>query len=176
MHSGYPERVVTVRLELRRWRESDREAQAAIWAEPAILASLRPDGGDPAAFATESFGRHLRHWDEHGFGPWAIADRDGTVIGWTGAAHPTFIPELADEIEIGWVLRRSCWGRGLATEAATAAVDTAFEHLRPPRLVSIIHPDNERSIGVASRLGMVYASEALHPQVGAQLRVYELRR
>jgi hypothetical protein len=38
------------------------------------------------------------------------------VIGLTGAAHPTFIPALADEIEGGGgVLRRPYWGPGLAT-------------------------------------------------------------
>jgi RimJ/RimL family protein N-acetyltransferase len=173
--TGYPERVLTPRLELRRWRDSDREAQAAIWADPDVLSWLRPDGGDPGAYAAESFERHRRHWEEHGFGPWAIVERESdAVIGWTGAAHPTFIPELADEVEIGWVLRRSYWGRGLAIEAARAALDAASEHLHAPRLISLIRPDNQRSIAVARRLGMAEAGEAFHPEANLRLRVYAL--
>jgi RimJ/RimL family protein N-acetyltransferase len=141
-----------------------------------VLASLRPDGGDATALAGESFQRHLRHWDEHGFGHWAVVEGEtDAVIGGSGAAHPTSIPALADGIEVGWVLRRPYGGRGLATEAARAAIETAHAYLDPPGLISLIHPNNERSISVARRLGMIEAGEAVHPELGVPLRVYERR-
>jgi RimJ/RimL family protein N-acetyltransferase len=172
----FPETLDTERLRLRRWLPGDREAHAAIWSDPAVWRSLRPAAGDPAAVASESFDRHLRHWDEHGWGLWAVVEREsGEVIGWLGAAHPTFIPELADEIEIGWVLRSAFWSRGLATEGARAAADAASTHLAPDRLISLILPSNARSIAVAERLGMDPAESVHHPEVGADLRVYELR-
>jgi RimJ/RimL family protein N-acetyltransferase len=172
----FPETLDTDRLHLRRWLPDDREAHALIWSDPAVWRSLRPGAGDPEAAATESFDRHLRHWDEHGWGLWAVAEKEtGEIIGWLGAAHPTFIPELADEIEIGWVLRSAFWGRGLATEGARAAADAASTHLAPERLISLILPSNARSIAVAERLGMTRAEEVLHPELGLDLRVYELR-
>jgi RimJ/RimL family protein N-acetyltransferase len=73
------------------------------------------------------------------------------------------------------VLRRPYWGRGLATEAARAAIETAHAYLDPPRLISLIHPANHRSISVARRLGMVEAGDAVHPELGVPLRLYERR-
>jgi RimJ/RimL family protein N-acetyltransferase len=96
------------------------------------------------------------------------------VAGWIGAAHPTFVPELAEEIEIGWALRRPFWGRGLASEGAAAAVPTAFAHLSPARVISLIDARNERSIAVARRLGMGHVRDVLHPATRAGLRVYAL--
>jgi RimJ/RimL family protein N-acetyltransferase len=174
----FPENVDTERLHLRRWLPDDHAAHAAIWANPDVFESLRAgQPGDPAAIAAEGFDRHLRHWDEHGYGVWAAVDRaGGEIIGWLGAAHPTFIPEVADEIEIGWVLRRPFWGRGLASEGAAAAAEAASAHLAPDRLISLILPTNARSIAVAERLGMQTAETVRHPELGIDLRVYELRR
>jgi RimJ/RimL family protein N-acetyltransferase len=84
------------------------------------------------------------------------------------------VPELAAEVEIGWSLRRPFWGRGLATEAAAAAVEAAFAHLAPRRVVSLIAPANRRSIAVAERLGMREDGRVRHGERGFELCVYEL--
>jgi RimJ/RimL family protein N-acetyltransferase len=119
--------------------------------------------------------RHLNHWEEHGFGLWAVTKRDEEqVIGWIGASHPTFVPELAERVEIGWTLRPAHWGIGLATEGAAAAVDAAFASLDVDDVISLIHPANDRSIGVATRLGMHHAGDAVPPDFGEELRVYAL--
>ena len=175
--TAFPETVDTERLHLRRWRPDDREAHAAIWADPDVWESLYAGApGDPAEVAAESFDRHLRHWEEHGWGTWAAIDpASGELAGWLGASHPTFIPDVAHEIEVGWTLRRNLWGRGLATEGAKAAVEAASTHLAPPRLISLILPTNPRSIAVAERLGMTPADEVTHPELRLKLRVYELK-
>jgi RimJ/RimL family protein N-acetyltransferase len=54
---------------------------------------------------------------------------------------------------VGWALAREFWGRGLAEEAARAAIRFAFERLGWPEVISLIHPDNSRSISLALRLG-----------------------
>jgi RimJ/RimL family protein N-acetyltransferase len=175
--NSYPEAVDTERLHLRRFQPSDRQGIEAVWADPDVWRSLRGgEPGDPAAMASETFERHLLHWDDHGFGLWAAVE-PGTsdLAGWIGASHPTFVPEVAHEIEIGWTLRRPFWGRGLATEGARAAVEAASTHLAPPRLISLILPTNTRSIAVAERLGMAPAENVVHPQLGVELTVYELR-
>ena len=56
-------------------------------------------------------------------------------------------------VELGWALVREHWGNGYATEAAAGARAWAFAELRLESLISIIHPDNTRSIRVAERLG-----------------------
>ena len=111
------------------------------------------------AAATAAFlARTEEHWAEHGFGHWAVEPLDGPLagemIGFVGVAYPTFLPELATRPELGWRLARESWGNGYATEAALLARDDAFTRLALPELISIIHPDNERSRRVATKVGM----------------------
>jgi RimJ/RimL family protein N-acetyltransferase len=107
--------------------------------------------------------RWRRAWELDGFGHFVVERRDdGEVIGQNGllAWDPgtwqigtrTEIGNGA-EIEIGWTLERSTWGQGFATEAATAVRDWAFREVRPERLISLIHPDNDRSQRVAQKIG-----------------------
>jgi RimJ/RimL family protein N-acetyltransferase len=171
----YPVEVETPNLLLRRWLDSDATAVAAIWADPAVRLALRGEqAGDPEELAAASHRKQLRHWAAHGFGLWIALARDsGEVIGWIGAWYPDFVPELEGEIEIGWTLRRSHWGRGLATEGARAAVATAFEHLTSTRLISLIAPENHRSAAVATRLGMIHHAFTA-TRDGLTLRVFAL--
>jgi RimJ/RimL family protein N-acetyltransferase len=64
------------------------------------------------------------------------------------------------EIELGYSIKRSHWGRGYATEAAFAVRDHAIGVLGFRRLISIIHPDNARSQGVARKVGMRHEKDA----------------
>ena len=57
------------------------------------------------------------------------------------------------EIEIGWHLHPNAWGRGVATEAATAVLDHAFD-AGLERVLAVVKPDNLASQRVAERLGM----------------------
>jgi RimJ/RimL family protein N-acetyltransferase len=173
----YPETAETERLLLRRWTRDDGPAMEAIWRERDVWGALQPDiPFDPDQWRN-TLDRHVEHWALHGFGLWSVTERpSGDIIGWVGPSHPTFIPEVAEQIEVGWTLRPPFWGRGLATEAATEAVDAAFEHLETDELISLIHHTNARSIAVATRLGMRHARDVLHPQLGEDLRVYALSR
>jgi len=95
------------------------------------------------------------HWAAHGHGLFAAESReDGSLLGFVGVAYPTFLPELAHRPELGWRLARRAWGRGLATEGATAARDWALGELGMPDLISIIHPENAASRRVAEKLGL----------------------
>lgn len=173
----YPDQVETERLVLRRWAAADAPGMEAIWREPAVWRSLQPNRPfDPDQWRS-MLDRHIRHWEIHGFGLWAVTLRDHPQpAGWIGASHPTFVPELADEVEIGWTLRPSLWGTGLATEGAAAATDAAFTYLRRDRVISLIHPANDRSRAVALRLGMAREGEATPPDSGEPLDVYALSR
>jgi RimJ/RimL family protein N-acetyltransferase len=187
----YPERIQTPGLLLRRWRRDDGDALATIWSDPAVWESLSEGGHpDPHQAATTGLDRYLHHWERHGFGLWAAVPRpqesephaeatdrgdQPQPVGWIGAWYPDFVPDLAGEIEIGWTLRRPYWGRGLATEGARAAVASAFEHLRPPRVISLIASENERSRAVATRLGMHFAGDTTTDR-GSVLGVYSLAR
>jgi RimJ/RimL family protein N-acetyltransferase len=174
---GFPERLQTRRLVLRRWREDDRDAMEAIWSDRCVWAALRPGLPFEPGFGRLRVDHHLDHWERHGFGVWAAEDRrSGEVAGWVGPSHPVFVPELAAQVEIGWTLRRPFWGRGLASEGGAAAVAAAFEHLDVGELISLVHPANGRSVAVTQRLGMRRARSVRHPGIGLQLDVYALSR
>lgn len=76
---------------------------------------------------------------------------DGAVIGDLVLFH---LDPDAGSAEIGWVVSPSASGRGVATEAVRALIDTAFEVYGLRRLVAQIDPDNVRSTALAERLGM----------------------
>jgi RimJ/RimL family protein N-acetyltransferase len=174
---AYPEQVETERLMLRRWLPSDAPDMEAIWREPEVWRSLQPDQPFNPRQWRSMLERHQRHWDVHGFGLWAVTTGEQPrPVGWIGASHPTFVPELAEEVEIGWTLKPATWGRGLATEGARAAVEAAFRTLPVERVISLIHPRNERSMAVANRLGMSRAGEVTPPDLGQPLIVYALSR
>lgn len=173
----YPEHVETARLTLRRIEPGDAEAQLAIWSDPDVWAALRAgEDADPRATAERSHARQLRHWEQHGFGLWAVIPRGaGEPVGWAGAWYPDFVPAVRGEIEIGWTLRRPFWGHGYATEAARAAITHTFDRLAPARVISLIAPENDRSAAVAARLGMRQAGSGETEQ-GVTLRIFELWR
>jgi len=97
----------------------------------------------------------IRHWDDFGFGCWMARERqDERLIGYVGLSIPTFLPEILPAVEVGWRLAPSSWGRGYATEGATAALDEAFSTLDLGSVCSLPQADNPRSVRVAERLNM----------------------
>lgn len=76
----------------------------------------------------------------------------GEFVGRAGLWQPEGWPGL----EVGWVLGRPYWGHGFATEAACASLHHAFGTLGARHVISLIRPDNRRSIRVAQRLGERY--------------------
>lgn len=117
----------------------------------------------------------LDHWDERGYGWWAVESRvsdltrvsgparvrdegpvEGPLIGWAGL---TYLPET-DEIEVAYLLGKPFWGRGLATEAARASLRYGFEHLEIETIVGIVHPDNLASRRVLEKVGLSFVERA----------------
>lgn len=172
--AGPVEELLTPRLRLRRWRADDEEAMVAINSDPEVTEFLnrKMDAAATAAFLL----RTHEHWGSHGFGHWAVEPLDGPLagrlIGFVGVAYPTFLPELADRPELGWRLARESWGHGYASEAAVAARDDAFTRLALPELISIIHPANERSRRVATKLGMSIQSQIFNSVIARNVDIW----
>jgi RimJ/RimL family protein N-acetyltransferase len=168
------EELRTERLLLRRWRPEDEAPMAAINSDPAVTELLNRDmdAAATAAFLT----RTEEHWAEHGFGHWAVEPTTGPLagrlIGFVGVAHPSFLPELEARPELGWRLARESWGHGFATEAALTARDDAFNRLRLPELISIIHPDNTRSQRVAAKCGMTIERQVFNAFLARDVDVW----
>ncbi|WP_165232391.1 GNAT family N-acetyltransferase [Aquisphaera insulae] len=166
-----PERLETERLELRMFRESDLDAYAAMCADPEVMRHLGDGQPMTRSEAWRSMATVLGHWRLRGFGLWAVVDRGGgELAGRVGLWRPEGWPG----IELAWTLRREFWGRGLATEAAVAALGVAFGPLAQSHVISMISSSNGPSIRVARRLGM--RLEGRTTLLGQSAEVHGIRR
>jgi RimJ/RimL family protein N-acetyltransferase len=171
--------VQTERLLLRPWRpDEDLDPFAAMNAEPEVMRWITPNRPLRRAESAAQLERIVRHWDEHGFGLWAVEPRaEGAgCIGFAGLAIPSFLPDVLPAVEVGWRLAPAWWGRGLATEAARASVRYGFETLGLSAIISIVEPGNERSLRVAEKLGMRPGPDRVHPVTRRRLRVMQTAR
>jgi RimJ/RimL family protein N-acetyltransferase len=57
-------------------------------------------------------------------------------------------------MEVGWRLREDAWGQGYAREAASAALDLAFERFGADEVIALTVEGNRPSWGLMLRLGM----------------------
>jgi len=148
-------RLETERLVLRRWLPDDVDPLAAILLHPDVVAWIGPAGAnrDDVARAIE---RYDRHWEAHGFGRLAVVDRTtDELVGRTGVMRQPDWDATACKDEIGWAIAPAQWGKGIATEAATAALSDVFERAGLERVVSFALPANTASLRVMARLGFV---------------------
>ncbi len=97
-------------------------------------------------------------YGRHGFGLWAtIHNETGAFIGRCGLIPWTL--EGRSEVEVAYLLAKTYWGQGLATEAAQAILGYGFERLPVERLICVIEPENRASMKVATKIGMTYEKE-----------------
>jgi RimJ/RimL family protein N-acetyltransferase len=109
-----------------------------------------------------------RCFERHGYGFWAVEIAAGRELaGFTGLQPVDGELAFAPAVELAWRLSTRCWGRGIATEAASAAAAFAFTTLELPELVAYTAAINRRSRRVMERLGMRRdsADDFLHPEL-----------
>lgn len=160
----------TERLLLRSWRPEDREPFADLNADAQVMEHFPSTltRADSDAFVD----RIEQHFDEHGFGPWAV-EAEGSFVGFAGLLIPRFHASWMDAreqpvVEVGWRLRRSAWGHGYATEAALASLRYAFAILGRREVVSFTVVGNGRSRAVMERVGMRLLTTYDHPVEGGE--------
>ena len=116
--------------------------------------------------------------DARGLGYWVGLDGD-RFLGWWCLG---FDPSRPDTAELGYRLRRDCWGRGLATEGSRALLDHAFATVGLPRVWAETMAVNTGSRGVLAKLGLRHVRTEVrdwpYPLPGAELGevIYEITR
>ena len=144
-----PRQVLTERLALRPFTLADHADYARITADPDVMRYVGMGKPNTPDLAWRSMSAMLGHWELLGYGLWALALRDGPLLGHVGYIDVPGWPGF----ELGWLLGREHWGQGYAFEAASAALRIAREELRRDRVISLIRPENAPSIRLAHKLG-----------------------
>jgi [ribosomal protein S5]-alanine N-acetyltransferase len=113
--------------------------------------------------------RFMHVFELDGIGQFAVErNEDGVVLGRCGILNWETKPwkpvaraetDKPTETEVGYLLGRPHWGRGYATEAATAVRDYALTEVGEERLIALIMRGNVASQRVAEKLGMQYERE-----------------
>lgn len=164
--------IETPRLLLREFTPDDTDDLAALYADPDVMRFF--DRTRTRGEAEEEIRRAREWYRSAGWYLWATFEkplpgeaRRGPP---RGAPRPAFVGRCGilpqhidgrDEYEIAWMIARSRWGRGYATEAARAIRDHGFARFGFDRMVSIIDARNAASIRVAEKTGMRYERDAL---------------
>jgi len=122
-------------------------------ADPAVMEFL------PSLQTREASDASIDRWQaQHeatGWGNWAAELIDsGEFVGYVGLTVPRRVLPFSPCVEIGWRLARRFWGRGLASEAAAAALRVGFERLALAEIVSFTTLANLRSRAVMERIGL----------------------
>lgn len=157
----------TDRLVLRGWSDEDRDAFAAMCADPEVMRHF------PAPLtrleSDQLIDRFQAHFAEYGFGLWAVELAGVGFVGFVGLNTPSFEAPFTPCVEAGWRLVRRAWGRGVATEAARCALQFGFHEAGLEQIRSWTTPANARSIAVMERVGMRRdaAHDFGHPRVPA---------
>jgi len=141
-------RLETDRLILRPPIAADFEPWAAFAADEETMRHL--GGVQPRSVAWRGICQVTGAWTIRGHSMFSVIEKaTGRWVGRLGPWQPADWPGT----EVGWGIVRDCWGKGYASEGATAAIDYVFDVLDWDDVIHCIEPENVNSQKVAERLG-----------------------
>lgn len=145
-------RVASKRLILRPFDANDIPVFAKMSADERVMKYVA-SGTQDFAEVSETISYFLSHLKRYGYGVMAIHDKASKdLVGYCGFNHHNI--DGKEYVELGYRIIPEFWGKGYATEAAGKMLDYAFNDLKLPELISIIHPEHMASIKVATKIGM----------------------
>jgi ribosomal-protein-alanine N-acetyltransferase len=159
--------LTTERLGLRLFTAADLGFLTALYGDPDVARYL---GGvrNRAQTAELLETRILRYYDDHpGLGVWKTIHRATRApVGFHLLNH------IQGEtiIQVGYVLEKSAWGRGYATEMAQAVLGYGFLDVKLPRIAAMTSLDNRASQHVLEKIGLHRHGERsfTHPAYAAE--------
>jgi RimJ/RimL family protein N-acetyltransferase len=160
--------LTTDRLDLRPFTPADVGPISATYGDPVVMRYVghgvvaTPDG------VQRMLNEYIGHQQRRGFSVWAVIERaTGDLIGDAG-----LYTRSDGDVELGYTLRRASWGRGYATEAATAWVQAAFGVLGLEALVAQTDVPNTDSARVLEKAGFTPVGTRM--AYGREHRVFAL--
>lgn len=163
-------RIKTDRLVIKSNQEVDLEPLAALWADPDVTHYM----GGPRNYE-EILGilrEDAQANPQPAFDLWPVIEKEtGQIIGTGGILEKDI--DGRNQYEIIYVLAKSAWGKGFATELASSLKDYAFDELGLKRVTALIDPDNQESERVATKIGLRHEKDTVRPN-GKIMRMFAL--
>ena len=156
----------TSRMYLRRFQMEDAGALFDLDSDPEVMRFVSTECPTPMARIQNDilprFLAYYEHLPPRGF--WAAHLRDTRqFIGWFHLRPDRITP---DEMELGYRLCRSAWGKGLATEGSRALVDKAFNEWGYPKISARTLLTNLASCRVMEKAGLSFEENFIYgPEV-----------
>jgi RimJ/RimL family protein N-acetyltransferase len=164
------DRFNTARLVGERLAESHLPDLAALHLDAEVGRYI---GGARTAEVTRAYiATNIAHWDQHGFGLWVLRTEDGAFAGRAGIRHIRV--DEVPEVEIAYTFARAFWGRGFASETASALTAIGLSQLGLPSLIGVVHVENGASRRVLEKSDYRLEKHTTHQ--GSDVVLYRIRR
>lgn len=149
-------RVETKRLCLRPVMASDADDLFKIYGDPATNL-FNPAGPYPDIHHAKTvLNRWLTHWENNGFGNWAISLRTNpeNIIGFGGLSILSYADMSINNL--GYRFAEEVWGKGLATEFSECAVRYGFIDIKLTEISAVVRGNHLASQKVLQKTGLKY--------------------
>jgi ribosomal-protein-alanine N-acetyltransferase len=163
-------KIETDRLIVRSNQLVDSEPLAALWADPDVTYYM---GGARNYEEILKLSREYAQLNpQPAFDLWPVIEKEtGQIIGTGGILEKDI--DGSNQYEVIYVLAKSAWGKGFATELASSLKDYAFDDLGLKRVTALIDPGNLKSERVATKIGLRYEKDTVRPN-GKIMRLFAL--
>ncbi len=159
--------IKTNRLGLRNWKDSDIKNATLMNANKDVM-EFFPNTW--SQLETEAFIKRMQqHFTTHGFCYFAVDILDSNeFIGFIGLSHQNYKTNFTPFVDVGWRLLSKAWGKGYATEGASACLNFAFTSLHLNEIYAIAPALNLKSQKVMQKLGMTVYTHFIHPKIAVE--------
>ena len=146
--------IKTKRLELRPTNENDLDCLADLYGDPEVMEYILPPLS--RTIVSEMIHWFQKEWNRLGYGHFALFEKQsGDFIGQCGLQKFEAKPD-AEEVQLSFVIAKTFWGQGYATEAAEAVLDFGFTRKGLCRVVAVTTEGNCLSKRVLEKSGFQF--------------------
>jgi RimJ/RimL family protein N-acetyltransferase len=163
----------TERLLLRKFTLEDAPLLLALNSKPEVLKYIHEQPLVSIADAERVLDTIIfPQYTQYQLGRWAIIIKENKEFaGWCGLKYRS---ELNGETDLGYRLSPEFWGKGYATEAATACLEYGFLQKNCPEITGRAHIENAASLKILQSIGLQYIKDEMED--GAPIRIFRLSR
>ncbi|MBR6802065.1 MAG: GNAT family N-acetyltransferase [Eubacteriaceae bacterium] len=154
----------THRLSFGTWNHDDIPLARSLWGDKDVTKYISATGTFSEENILSRLSTEIKNYETYNIQYFPIFETaTGDFIGCCGLR-----PYVDDDttLEIGFHLKKEFWGKGFATEAATAMIKYAFETLNKEKLFAGHNPKNEASRKTLKKLGFIYTHDEFYAPTG----------